>query len=251
MSNIQKKLAGKVALVTGSGQGIGREIALTLAEEGCDICVSDVNTEVAEETAKLVREKGCKSEVYKLDVSNLQMVEEVVGKVLDNFGKIDILVNNAGITRDNLLMRMTESDWDLVLDINLKGTFNCTKIVTKSMMKNRSGKVINIASIVGVRGNAGQANYSASKGGVIAFTKSCAKELGSRNININAIAPGFIATKMTEFLDDKAKEKLTSAIPLNRLGSAKDVANACLFLSTSDSDYITGQTLQVDGGIII
>ncbi len=246
-----KKLIDKVALVTGSGQGIGREIALTLAEEGANIAVSDVKTEVAEETAKLIRQKGVKAEVYKLDVSKLSMVEEVVGKIIEDFGKIDILINNAGITRDGLLMRMSEEDWDLVLNINLKGTFNCTKAVSRPMMKNRYGKIVNIASIVGVRGNAGQANYSASKGGVIALTKTAAKELGSRNINVNAIAPGFIATKMTEFLDETAKAKLTSSIVLGRLGTAKDVANACLFLSSSDSDYITGQALQVDGGIII
>lgn len=246
-----KKLTGKVALVTGSGQGIGREIALTLANEGCDICVSDVNVDIAEETANLVREKGCKAKVYKLDVSNFEIVEDVMAKIVEDFGKIDILINNAGVTKDNLIMRMTEKDWDFVLDINLKGTFNCIKAATRYMMKQRYGKVVNISSIVGVRGNAGQANYSASKGGVIALTKTCAKELGSRNINVNAIAPGFIATKMTEFLDEKAKEKLVSNIPLNKLGSANDIAKACVFLVSEDSAYITGQTLQVDGGIII
>ncbi|MDR0675535.1 MAG: 3-oxoacyl-[acyl-carrier-protein] reductase [Elusimicrobiota bacterium] len=246
-----KKLAGKVVLITGAGQGIGREIALSLADEGADICVTDVNIEIAEETKKLIQEKNCKAKVYKLDVSNLVMVEEICEKIVEDFEKIDILINNAGVTKDNLIMRMSEKDWDFVLNINLKGSFNCIKAVTKYMIKKRYGKIINISSIVGVRGNAGQANYSASKGGIIALTKTCAKELGSRNINVNAIAPGFIATKMTDILGEKAKEKLVENIPLNRLGTAKDIAKACLFLASSDADYITGQTLQVDGGIMI
>ena len=248
---MSKKLADKVALVTGSGQGIGREIALQLAIEGADICVSDVNLDACEETAALIREKGVKAQVYKLDVSKMSNVETVVDQILDNFGKIDILVNNAGITRDGLLLRMTEDDWDLVLNINLKGTFNCIKIVSKAMMKKRSGKIINISSIVGVRGNAGQANYSASKGGVIALTKTCAKELGARNINVNAIAPGFISTKMTDVLAEDVKKKMTDSISLKRFGVAKDVARTTVFLASEDSNYITGQTIQVDGGIII
>ncbi|MFC1484914.1 3-oxoacyl-[acyl-carrier-protein] reductase [bacterium] len=246
-----KTLEGKVALVTGAGQGIGREIALTLADNGADVCVGDVNLDIATEAVGLIREKGCKSEAYKFDVSNYNEVESSVQKILDNFGRIDILVNNAGITRDNLLIRMSENDWDFVININLKGTFNCTKLVAKSMMKKRYGKIVNIASVIGIKGNPGQANYSASKGGVISLTKTCAKELGGRNINVNAIAPGYISTKMTDVLTDEVKNKITSSIPLQKLGTPKDVANACLFLVSSDSDYITGQTLQVDGGIIL
>jgi len=248
---MDNKLSGKVALITGSGQGIGKEIALTLADAGADICISDVNIDLANETSKLIKEKGVNSKAYQLDVSSSDTVESVVKNIIDDFGKIDILVNNAGVTRDGLILKMTEKDWDFVLDINLKGSFNCIKSVSKYMLKKRYGKIISISSIVGVRGNAGQANYSASKGGIIALTKTCAKELGSRNINVNAIAPGFIATKMTEFLDDSAKEKLTANIPLKRLGNPSDIAKACLFLASSDADYITGQVLQVDGGIII
>lgn len=244
-------LKDKVALVTGSAQGIGREIAFALAEQGCNICISDVNLDAAKKTSDEIKQKGVKSEAYLLDVSKYESVEETVNKILDNFGKLDILINNAGITRDNLLVRMDEKDWNMVIDINLTGTFNCTKAVTKPMMKQRSGKIVNIASIVGVRGNPGQANYSASKGGVIALTKTCSKELGSRNINVNAIAPGFIATRMTEVLSDDVKKNLTNNIPLKRLGAPIDVANACLFLVSDEAAYITGQTLQVDGGIIM
>jgi 3-oxoacyl-[acyl-carrier protein] reductase len=241
----------KVVLVTGSAQGIGKEIALMFADNGCNVCISDINLEEAKKTSDLVRQKGVKSEAYKLDVSDYNSVEETVKKILDNFGKIDILINNAGITKDNLIIRMDEKEWNMVIGINLTGTFYCTKAVVKSMMKNRYGKIVNIASIIGVRGNPGQANYSASKGGVIALTKTCAKELGSRNINVNAIAPGFIETKMTEVLSSDVKESLTKSIPLKRLGQPKDVAAACLFLASSNSDYITGQVIQVDGGIII
>ncbi|MCP4482860.1 MAG: 3-oxoacyl-[acyl-carrier-protein] reductase [bacterium] len=246
-----RKLKDKVALITGSGQGIGREIALKLASEGSNICVTDVNLTACEETAKLVREHGVRAETYQLDVSKMSNVTDTVSKILDNFAKIDILVNNAGITRDGLLMRMSEDDWDLVLDINLKGTFNCTKVVSKAMMKEKYGKIVNIASIVGVRGNAGQANYSASKGGVIAFTKTCSKELGARNINVNAVAPGFISTKMTDALSDNVKKNMIGSISLKKFGSPTDVANVTLFLVSQDSDYITGQTINVDGGIIM
>jgi 3-oxoacyl-[acyl-carrier protein] reductase len=241
----------KVVLVTGSAQGIGKEIALMFADYGCNVCISDINLAEAEKTRDLARAKGVKSEAYKLDVSDYNSVEETVNKILDNFGKIDILINNAGITKDNLIIRMDEKEWNMVIGINLTGTFYCTKAVVKSMMKNRYGKIVNIASIIGVRGNPGQANYSASKGGVIALTKTCAKELGSRNINVNAIAPGFIETKMTEVLSDDVKENLTKSIPLRRLGQPKDVASACLYLASSHSDYVTGQVIQVDGGIII
>lgn len=244
-------LKGKIALVTGSAQGIGKEIALLLAEQGCNVCVSDVNMEAAEKTVLEIKEKGVDSKAYLLNVADYKNVEETVKKVLDNYGRIDILINNAGVTRDNLIIRMDEKEWNMVIDINLTGTFNCIKAVTKQMMKQRYGKIVNIASVVGVKGNAGQANYSASKGGVIALTKTCAKELGSRNITVNAIAPGFIETKMTEVLSDEVKDNLTNNIPLKRLGQPKDVANACLFFVSTEADYITGQTLQVDGGIIM
>jgi 3-oxoacyl-[acyl-carrier protein] reductase len=245
------KLAGKVAIVTGSAQGIGKEIATTLAQEGADLVVVDVNLEQAEKTAQELANLGRKTMALKVDVSKSTEVEEMVNKILDKFGKIDILVNNAGITRDNLLLRMKEEEWDLVISINLKGTFNCLKAVTRPMMKARSGKIVNIASIIGIAGNAGQANYAASKAGVIALTKSAAKELASRNVNINAVAPGFIQTAMTHVLPEAVKEEMLKRIPLAKLGEVKDVAKAVLFLAGPDSDYITGQVVVVDGGMVM
>ena len=243
------KLAGKVALVTGAAQGIGRAIALLLARNGADIVVSDINLEKAEETAKEIRAIGPKAMAIKVDVSNLGDVERMVEGILEKLAKIDILVNNAGITRDKLILRMTEEDWDAVLGVNLKGTFNCTKAVIRHMAKQRSGKIVNIASVVGEMGNAGQANYSASKAGVIGLTKTIAREYAQRGINVNAIAPGYIETPMTEALPGKAKEELKKLIPMERLGKPEDVAEAVLFLVSEESNYITGQVLNVNGGI--
>jgi 3-oxoacyl-[acyl-carrier protein] reductase len=246
---VAKKLDGKVALVTGGGRGIGREIALLLAQEGADIAICDVNLEIAKATQKEIENLGRNAMSFEADVTVLKQVEEMVNLILDNLKHIDILVNNAGITRDNLLLRMSEEDWDKVLAVNLKGVFNGTKAVSRTMVKQRSGKIINIASIIGIMGNAGQANYAASKGGIISFTKSIAKELASRNVNANAVAPGFIQTAMTDKLSESQKSAMLANIPLNRLGLPSDVARACLFLASSDSDYITGQTIVVDGGM--
>jgi 3-oxoacyl-[acyl-carrier protein] reductase len=243
------KLAGKVALVTGAAQGIGKAVALLLARNGADMVVSDINLEKAEETAKEVQTLGRKALAIKVDVAKLGDVEKMVEVILAQFGKVDILVNNAGIARDKLILRMTEEDWDAVLNINLKGTFNCTKAVVRHMSKQRSGKIVNIASVVGEMGNAGQGNYAASKAGVIGFTKTIAREFAQRGINVNAIAPGYIETPMTDALPDKAKEELKRLIPMDRLGKSEDVAEAVLFLVSEASSYITGQVLNVNGGI--
>ncbi len=243
------KLKGRVALITGAAQGIGKSIALLLARNGANIVVSDINLEKAEETAKEIESIGSKSMAIKVDVANLKNVEQMVEAILEKFGKIDILVNNAGITRDKLILRMTEEDWDAVLNVNLKGTFNCTKVVVRHMAKQRNGKIVSIASVVGEMGNAGQANYSASKAGVIGLTKTIAREFAQRRINVNAIAPGYIETPMTEILPEKVKEELKSLIPMERLGKPEDVAEAVLFLVSEESNYITGQVLNVNGGI--
>ena len=243
------KLTGKVALVTGAAQGIGKAIALLLARNGADMVVSDINLEKAEETAKEIRAMGPKAVAVKVDVANLSDVDQMVTGILEKLAKIDILVNNAGITRDKLILRMTEEDWDAVLGVNLKGTFNCTKAVLRHMAKQRSGKIVNIASVVGEMGNAGQANYSASKAGVIGLTKTIAREYAQRGINVNAIAPGYIETPMPEALPEKAKEELRKLIPMERLGKPEDVAEAVLFLVSEESSYMTGQVLNVNGGI--
>jgi 3-oxoacyl-[acyl-carrier protein] reductase len=243
------KLGGRVALVTGAAQGIGKAVALLLARNGADIVVSDINLEKAEEAANEIKSIGRKALAVKGDVANWNDVERMVEVILEKFAKIDILVNNAGITRDKLILRMTEEDWDAVLDVNLKGTFHCTKAVVRHMAKQRSGKIVNIASVVGEMGNAGQANYSASKAGVIGLTKTIAREFAQRGININAIAPGYIETPMTEVLPEKAKEELKKLIPMERLGKPEDVAEAVLFLVSEESNYITGQVLNVNGGI--
>jgi len=242
-------LKGKVAIVTGGARGIGKSIAIRLASAGANVVVADVLEEIAKSTAEEISQKGIEAISIGVDVSSLSSVEKMVKKSLDKFGRIDILVNNAGVTRDSLIMRMKEEDWDLVLDINLKGAFNCTKVVSPIMMKQRSGKIVNIASIVGISGNAGQANYSASKGGLIALTKTCAKELASRQINVNAVAPGFIQTSMTERLPAEVKEKLSSQIPFGKIGKPEDVANAVLFLVSEEAIYITGEVIKVDGGM--
>jgi 3-oxoacyl-[acyl-carrier protein] reductase len=243
------ELTGKVALVTGAAQGIGKAIALLLARNGADIVVSDVNLEKAEETSKEVHALGRSAMAIKVDVSRLDDVEKMVETLLERFGKIDILVNNAGIARDKLILRMTEEDWDAVLGVNLKGTFNCTKAAIRPMSKQRSGKIVNIASVVGEMGNTGQANYSASKAGVIGFTKTMAREFAQRGINVNAVAPGYIQTPMTDALPEKAKEELKRLIPMERLGQPEDVAQAVLFLVSEASSYITGHILKVNGGI--
>jgi 3-oxoacyl-[acyl-carrier protein] reductase len=243
------ELNGKVALVTGGAQGIGKAVALMLAHHGADVIVADVNLEKAQETAKEVEATGRGAMAVKVDITRLNDVEQMVESAIARFGKVDILINNAGIARDKLILRMTEEDWDAVLDVNLKGTFHCTKTVIKHMSKQRSGKIVNIASVVGEMGNAGQANYSASKAGVIGLTKTVAREFAQRGINVNAIAPGYIQTPMTDVLPDKAKEELKRMIPMERLGQPEDVAHAVLFLVSEASSYITGQVLNVNGGI--
>ena len=242
-------LTGKVALVTGAAQGIGKAVAMLLAQRGADIIISDINLEKAEETSKEIATLGPRAMAIRANVAVVEEVEKMVQAIIERFGQIHILVNNAGIARDKLLLRMTEEDWDLVLDINLKGTFNCTKAVIRYMSKQRYGKIVNIASVVGEMGNAGQANYSASKAGVIGFTKTIAREFASRGINVNAIAPGYIVTPMTEVLPEKAKEDLKRMIPMERLGQPEDVAQAALFLVSEASNYITGQVINVNGGI--
>ncbi len=243
------KLKGKVALVTGAAQGIGKAVALLLARNGADIVVSDVNLEKAEETAREIEGLGQRALATKTNVADANDVERMVQAVLEQFGRIDILVNNAGITRDKLLLRMSDEDWDAVLGVNLRGTFLCTRAVIRPMAKQKSGKIVSIASVVGAMGNAGQANYGASKAGVIGFTKTIAREYAGRGINVNAIAPGYIETPMTEALPDKAKEELKRLIPMDRLGKPEDVAEAVLFLVSEASNYITGQVLHVNGGI--
>ena len=244
-------LKDKVAIITGGARGIGKEMVLLFAREGARICVGDISDESIQTAVKDIESTGAEALGVKVDVTNFSQVEEMAQKALDKFSKIDILVNNAGITRDNLLLRMKEEDWDAVLNVNLKGTFNCTKAVSRIMIKQRSGKIVNIASIIGIIGNAGQANYAASKGGIISFTKSVAKELASRNINVNAIAPGFIKTDMTAKLSQELQDTMLKLIPLARLGDPSDVAKLALFLVSDSSDYITGQTIQVDGGMVM
>ncbi|MDR2579331.1 MAG: 3-oxoacyl-[acyl-carrier-protein] reductase [Chitinispirillales bacterium] len=245
-------LTSKTALVTGSGRGIGKEIAVKLAKAGADVAISDIDLETAKATAaEIASEFGRKTIAVAADVSKAADVERMFKETLEAFGNLDILINNAGITRDGLLIRMKEEDWDLVLDINLKSAFLCCKEAVRPMMKARSGKIINIASVVGLMGNAGQANYSASKAGMIGLTKTLAREFASRSINVNAIAPGFIRTAMTDKLTDAEKEKMAGGIPMAKLGEPEDVANAVLFLSSPLSDYITGQVITVDGGLVM
>lgn len=242
------KLKGKVAFITGSAQGIGRSIAEALAKEGADIVISDINIELASSTAKEISGLGVKAVAVKTNVADGACVAQSVEEAVKAFGKIDILVNNAGITRDTLLIRMKEEDWDAVLNVNLRSMFLCTKAIAPLMMKARWGRIINIASIVGEMGNFGQANYSAAKAGAIGLTKTTARELASRGITCNAIAPGFIDTAMTQKLSDDVKKKLSDQIPLTRLGTPDDIAKAAVFLC-ADADYITGQVINVNGGM--
>lgn len=244
-------LTGKVAIITGAARGIGKGIALKFAEEGADIAFTDIaRDDNMKALEKELSEKGVKAKGYVSDASSYSASEELVTEVMKDFPAIDILVNNAGITRDSLLMRMSEDQWDLVLTINLKSVFNVTKAVQRIMLKQRFGSIINMASVVGIKGNAGQSNYAASKAGVIGFTKSIALELGIRNIRCNAIAPGFIETEMTEKLNEEIKAAWRNAIPLKRGGTPEDVANIALFLASDMSAYVTGQVINVDGGML-
>lgn len=243
-------LEGKTALVTGASRGIGRAIAIELAQAGADVAVNYAGSEqAAEEVVQQIESMGRRAFKVKADVASSAQVEEMVKQVLERFEKLDILVNNAGITRDNLIMRMKEEEFDQVMNTNLKGVFNCIKAVTRPMMKQRSGKIINISSVVATLGNAGQANYVAAKAGVIGLTKSAAKELASRNIYVNAVAPGFIETDMTDKLPQEMREQLLSQIPLARLGQPEQIAKVVRFLASEESSYMTGQTLHVDGGM--
>ena len=242
----------KVAFITGGSRGIGKEVATKFAENGYNIVINYVSDKTdVEQLRNEWESKGVKTLILKADVTKAEEVENVVKTAIDTFGKIDVLVNNAGITRDNLLMRMSEEEFDKVIETNLKGTFIVTKAVTKYMMKKRNGSIVNLSSVVGVAGNAGQCNYSASKAGVIGFTKSVAKELASRNIRANAVAPGFIETDMTAVLSDAVKENIHNQIPLKRIGSAKEVANLIYFLGSDESSYITGQVINIDGGMVM
>jgi 3-oxoacyl-[acyl-carrier protein] reductase len=242
---------GKIAVVTGAARGIGQAIAFDLATKGAGVVVCDIKEEWLEETAEGIRKLGREVWCRELDVTNTEAVQNVFSEIAEATGRIDILVNNAGITRDGLLMRMSEEDWDAVLTVNLKGTFACTKAVTRTMMKQRSGAIVNIASVIGLMGNAGQANYAASKGGVISFTKSVAKEFASRNIRVNAVAPGFIASKMTDALSDEVRNKMLDVIPLSRFGQPEDVARVVSFLAGDDAAYITGEVINISGGMVM
>ena len=245
-------LDGKVALVTGASRGIGRAIALRLASEGAKVAINYAgNTAKAEAVKAEIEQNGGEAILVQADVSDSASVDAMIAQVVEAFGQIDILVNNAGITRDGLMMRMKDEDFDAVINTNLKGVFYCTKVVSKLMMKKRSGRIINMASVVGLMGNAGQTNYAAAKAGVIGFSKSAAKELASRGITVNMVAPGFIATDMTAEMKDKAKEMTLAGIPLKRMGEPEDVANAVLFLASDNASYITGQTINVDGGMVM
>ena len=242
---------GKVVIITGSARGIGFSIAETFAENGATSIILDLFQDNVDEAVKKITDKGLKAIGYVADITDSELISNLFKEIFQKFGKIDILINNAGITKDGLLMKMKESDWDAVINVNLKGTFICTQKVCRFMMKQRQGVILNISSVVGIMGNAGQANYAASKGGIITLTKSAAKEFASRNIRVNAIAPGFIETEMTAQLPKEIVDKYLEAIPLRHIGTSKDVANLCLFLASEEADYITGQTIQVDGGLIM
>ncbi|AAK81497.1 3-oxoacyl-[acyl-carrier protein] reductase [Clostridium acetobutylicum] len=249
---MEKLLSGKVAVVTGAGRGLGRAIALKLAAEGANLVVNYRSSEA--ETQKLIKEieeLGSKAVAVKADISKYDEAETIIKKALDEYGTVDILVNNAGITKDNLLLRMKEEDFDSVINVNLKGAFNCIKHTSRVMLKKKSGKIINISSVIGLIGNAGQVNYAAAKAGIIGMTKSVAKELASRGITVNAVAPGIIKSDMTDALTDKQRESIVAAVPLNKVGEAEDVANLVLFLASDLSSYITGQVINVDGGMVM
>jgi len=241
----------KTVLVTGSSRGIGRQIAKTFAQSGANVVINYSSSEApALELAQEIKEQGGNALVIQADVSKFEESERLVNETIDAFGRIDILINNSGITKDNLMLRMTEEDFDKVIDVNLKGTWNMCKHVTRHFLKNKAGSIINITSVVGIIGNAGQANYVASKAGIIGLTKSLAKEFGSRHIRVNAIAPGFIETEMTDQLPDNVKQGYLEQVPLKEFGSTQDIANACLFLASEDAKYITGQVINVNGGMV-
>lgn len=243
-------LENKVALVTGASRGIGRQIAISLAKEGAQVIVNyNGSAAKAEEVVNLITEAGGRAEAVQCNVSEYDKAEELMKYIIGKYGRVDILVNNAGITRDNLLMKMTEEEFDAVIDINLKGTFNCIKHLSRQMLKQKGGRIINISSVSGVMGNAGQANYCAAKAGVIGITKSAARELASRGITVNAVAPGFISTEMTDVLSDSIKSSVTEQIPMKKFGETQDIAGAVAFLASEDAKYITGQVLCVDGGM--
>lgn len=245
-------LENKVALITGASRGIGKAVALELAAQGADIIINYVGpTDLAEETATEIKKLGRKAMIIEADVTDSVAINAMLEKIIAEFGRVDILINNAGITKDNLLMRMKEEDWDAVLNINLKGIFNCTKATLKYMTKQKYGRIVSVSSVVGVMGNAGQANYAASKAGAIGFTKSIAKEVASRNITANCVAPGFIDTDMTAKLPEKVRAEMIASIPAKKLGTPHDVAKAIAFLASDYAEYITGQTLHVDGGMVM
>ena len=246
-----RRLEGKVAVITGAARGIGFSIAEMLSEHGATSVIIDIDQEAVNSAIQQIDDLGNRAIGFTVDVTNSEEISSIFKEIHKEFGKIDILINNAGITKDGLLMKMKESDWDAVININLKGTFICTQKVSRYMLKSRSGVIINMASVIGLIGNAGQANYAASKGGIIAFTKSSAKEFASRNIRVNAIAPGFIKTEMTDKVPQEVIDNYLAAIPLSRMGTVKDVANLCIFLASDEAGYITGQTIQVDGGLIM
>lgn len=244
-------LKEQTAIITGGARGIGKEIALTLARAGANIVIADLILEKAQETADEVKKLGANALTVQVDVTKKEDVDNMLQETLKEYNSVDILINNAGVTRDTLIIRMKEEDWDFVLRVNLKGTFNCLKSAAKLMIKQRKGKIVNIASIVGFTGNVGQANYSASKAGVIALTKTAARELASRNITVNAIAPGFIDTDMTKSLNEEIKQKLKEQIPLGKLGMPEDIAHSVKFLVSEEASYITGQVIHVNGGMFM
>ncbi|MGH8004160.1 MAG: 3-oxoacyl-[acyl-carrier-protein] reductase [Limisphaerales bacterium] len=248
---VRKDLTGRAALVTGSARGIGKAIAYQLAVRGASVVVSDLLADAAGACVEEFKSNGFSALALAGDVSSADSIEETVNKTVEAFGSVDILVNNAGITKDGLLFRMSEGDWDKVMAVNLKGVFLATKAASRVMAQKRWGRIVNISSVIGLMGNAGQANYAASKAGVVGFTKACAKELAGRNITVNAVAPGYIRTEMTEKLPEQAKEAFLAAIPLGRAGTAEDVASAVSFLVSEEAGYITGQVLQIDGGLLM